>query len=74
LQQLKGEGLSPYYIPVGGSSALGVWGYLQAIEELRQQTEELGLSFDVIASVSAQRGIHAAFDLVWSPAAAAHQG
>lgn len=54
LQQLTSaqQGLRPYYIPVGGSSALGVWGYLQAVEELRQQTQELGLSFDVIASVS----------------------
>jgi hypothetical protein len=52
LQQLRGQGANPYYIPVGGSSALGVWGYLQAIEEIRQQSQELGLSFDVIASVS----------------------
>lgn len=52
LQQLRGQGANPYYIPVGGSSALGVWGYLQAIEEVRQQSQELGLSFDVIASVS----------------------
>lgn len=52
VQQLSSQGLNPYYIPVGGSSALGVWGYLQAVEELRQQTQELGLKFDVIASVS----------------------
>jgi 1-aminocyclopropane-1-carboxylate deaminase/D-cysteine desulfhydrase-like pyridoxal-dependent ACC family enzyme len=51
-QQLTGQGLKPYYIPVGGSSALGVWGYLQAVEEIREQTEQLGVSFDVIASVS----------------------
>lgn len=52
VQQLSSQGLNPYYIPVGGSSALGVWGYLQAVEELREQTQELGLKFDVIASVS----------------------
>lgn len=51
LQQLRSQGANPYYIPVGGSSALGVWGYLQAIEEVRQQSQELSLTFDVIASV-----------------------
>jgi 1-aminocyclopropane-1-carboxylate deaminase/D-cysteine desulfhydrase-like pyridoxal-dependent ACC family enzyme len=51
-QQLRGQGLNPYYIPVGGSSALGVWGYLQAVEEIQQQTQQLGLKLDVIASVS----------------------
>lgn len=51
VQQLSAEGKRPYYIPVGGSSALGVWGYLQAVEELREQTQQLGLTFDVLASV-----------------------
>jgi 1-aminocyclopropane-1-carboxylate deaminase/D-cysteine desulfhydrase-like pyridoxal-dependent ACC family enzyme len=36
-------------IPVGGSNALGTWGYLQAVEELRQQAQQLGLRFDDIA-------------------------
>jgi hypothetical protein len=54
-QQLRSEGLNPYYIPVGGSSALGVWGYLQAVEEIQQQTQQLGLKLDVIASV--RRGV-----------------
>jgi D-cysteine desulfhydrase len=30
----------PYVIPVGGSSALGSWGYLLAVEELRSQLPE----------------------------------
>lgn len=63
LQQLRGQGANPYYIPVGGSSALGVWGYLQAIEEIRQQSQELGLSFDVIASACGSAGTTAGLAL-----------
>jgi 1-aminocyclopropane-1-carboxylate deaminase/D-cysteine desulfhydrase-like pyridoxal-dependent ACC family enzyme len=51
-QQLQQQGLKPYYIPVGGSSALGCWGYLNAAEEIAEQQRELGLQFDVLASVS----------------------
>jgi D-cysteine desulfhydrase family pyridoxal phosphate-dependent enzyme len=43
----------PYLIPVGGSNALGSWGYLQAVDELLQQwhddqppNEETALSLD----------------------------
>jgi 1-aminocyclopropane-1-carboxylate deaminase/D-cysteine desulfhydrase-like pyridoxal-dependent ACC family enzyme len=35
--QLRGQGRRPYAIPVGGSSAVGTWGYLQAVEELLEQ-------------------------------------
>jgi 1-aminocyclopropane-1-carboxylate deaminase/D-cysteine desulfhydrase-like pyridoxal-dependent ACC family enzyme len=55
-QQLVSQGHKPYYIPVGGSSALGVWGYLQAVDEIQQQSAELGLAFDVIASVRFEAG------------------
>jgi 1-aminocyclopropane-1-carboxylate deaminase/D-cysteine desulfhydrase-like pyridoxal-dependent ACC family enzyme len=51
-QQLQQQGLKPYYIPVGGSSALGCWGYLHAAQEIAEQEKEMGQSFDVLASVS----------------------
>lgn len=38
------QGLNPYLIPVGGSNALGTWGYLQAVEEIRQQTQGWGIT------------------------------
>ncbi|CAN0029765.1 unnamed protein product, partial [Phaeothamnion confervicola] len=34
---LRAAGRRPYYIPVGGSNALGTWGYLEAADELRLQ-------------------------------------
>ena len=38
VQQLRGQGLNPCVIPVGGSNSLGCWGYLEAVRELQQQT------------------------------------
>jgi hypothetical protein len=52
VSQLQSQGHRPFYIPVGGSSAFGCWGYLQAIQEIREQSQELGVSFDAIAMVS----------------------
>lgn len=52
VKQLQSEGKNPYNIPVGGSSPLGCWGYVQAIQEIEEQSKELEQHFDVIASVS----------------------
>ncbi|WIA13925.1 hypothetical protein OEZ85_002495 [Tetradesmus obliquus] len=62
-QQLQQQGKKPYYIPVGGSSALGCWGYLNAAEEIAQQQEELGLQFDVLASACGSSGTTAGLAL-----------
>ena len=51
-QQLRDAGRNPYIIPVGGSNPLGCWGYLQMVEELRQQIE--GQGFTDIAMVGAR--------------------
>jgi D-cysteine desulfhydrase len=39
---LRRAGRRPYLIPEGGSNALGSWGYVSAIEELREQIATLG--------------------------------
>ena len=39
-------GRNPFPIPVGGSNALGCFGYLDAVEEIRQQEEATGVTFD----------------------------
>ena len=41
-EQLRREGRKPYSIPEGGSNALGAWGYIAAVEELRAQIAALG--------------------------------
>ena len=36
-QQLKAEGRKPYIVPVGGSGAIGTFGYLAASQEILEQ-------------------------------------
>jgi D-cysteine desulfhydrase len=43
---LKTQSRNPYLIPVGGSNALGTWGYLEAVQELMSQLEESSLELD----------------------------
>ena len=40
-EDMRSKGLSPYSIPVGGSNAVGTWGYIEAVNELRQQLLEI---------------------------------
>eukprot|EP00878_Enallax_costatus_P016119 GHUV01016906.1.p1 GENE.GHUV01016906.1~~GHUV01016906.1.p1 ORF type:complete len:353 (+),score=116.29 GHUV01016906.1:1288-2346(+) len=63
LQQLQQEGKKPYYIPVGGSSPLGCWGYLNFVAELQQQMQEMAQSFDVIAAACGSAGTTAGIAL-----------
>ena len=39
--ELKAQGRDPYLIPVGGSNPVGTWGYLEFVQELAAQQEEL---------------------------------
>ena len=41
-EDLRRAGRRPYVIPEGGSNALGAWGYVAALEELREQIAALG--------------------------------
>lgn len=46
-EELKAQGHKPYVIPVGGSNALGTWGYMECINELLQQVDTFGLFTDM---------------------------
>lgn len=52
-EQLTATGKKPYIVPVGGSSALGTWGYLDAIAELQTQCG-LGAFTDIVMVCSGQ--------------------
>lgn len=41
-RRLKKEGREPYVIPVGGSDAVGTWGYVEMVEELNEQLRAAG--------------------------------
>ena len=34
---LRSEGANPYLIPLGGSNTIGLWGYIEAFQELIAQ-------------------------------------
>lgn len=40
-ERLRGEGLTPYIIPEGGSNAIGSWGYVRCVEELARDLAAL---------------------------------
>ena len=40
---LRAQGKRPYAFPSGGSDALGTWGYVEAVREMRAQAEAAGL-------------------------------
>ena len=61
-------GRAPYMIPYGGSYAVGMMGYYDAIKELRDEEEREGFSFDWIVTASSSGGTQAGMVLgkqVW---------
>jgi len=50
--ELRRQGRVPYIVPVGGTTPLGTWGYLSAVEELRQQLqpEEAAAAVEEVAT------------------------
>jgi D-cysteine desulfhydrase len=56
--KLKSEGKIPYFIPVGGSSPTGTWGYIAVFEELKDQLKEFGISEARIVTADGSGGTH----------------
>lgn len=61
--ELEAQGRRPYVVPVGGSSSLGAWGYLQAIEEVVQQDPSNSLGITDIAMACGSGGTTAGLAL-----------
>ncbi len=70
--QLVAEGLAPYAIPIGGSTAVGALGYAQALIELLAECESVGVAPSHVVFTSSSGGTHAG--LLAGRAALAHQG
>jgi D-cysteine desulfhydrase family pyridoxal phosphate-dependent enzyme len=63
-QKLQRErGFNPYVIPVGGSNALGTWGYLNFVEEVCEQQEQTSLCFTDIVMACGSGGTTAGIGL-----------
>lgn len=62
-EQLRKEGHNVYFIPIGGSSALGTLGYVQAAKEIMTQCDTEGLQFKEVIVASGSGGTHAGLAL-----------
>lgn len=58
MDQIIKDGGKPYFIPVGGSNALGNFGYVDCYSELLKQQEDLQLKFDYVVAASGSGGTH----------------
>jgi len=58
-EELAAQGLAPYSIPIGGSTAVGALGYACAFEELIDQSEVQGALPAAIVFTSSSGGTHA---------------
>lgn len=55
----ESAGRRPYVIPEGGSNPLGCFGYLNAVREIRHQSERMGYQFTHIVCASGSGGTQA---------------
>jgi D-cysteine desulfhydrase len=55
-EELREDGRRAYIIPEGGSNSIGVWGYIRASEEIRDQLVEMGLAVDSIVTAVGSGG------------------
>ncbi|NRA42317.1 MAG: D-cysteine desulfhydrase family protein [Pseudomonadales bacterium] len=61
--ELTQQGLSPWYIPVGASDGYGVWGYLQAADELLDQASIQDIQLDACVMATGSGGTAAGLSL-----------
>lgn len=62
-EECRAEGGTPYVIPIGGSNALGLVGYVDAARELLQQGSDQGVAFTHVALASGSGGTQAGLAL-----------
>ena len=63
MAQLRREGHTPYFIPVGGSVPLGSLGYVGCVREIAEQSRAMGVRFDTIVSATGSGGTYAGLTL-----------
>ncbi|MDA2967033.1 MAG: pyridoxal-phosphate dependent enzyme [Actinomycetota bacterium] len=57
--ELRAQGLRPYSIPIGGSTAVGALGYIAAYQEIIGQAKALNIAPQTIVFTSSSGGTHA---------------
>lgn len=63
MEELRREGHTPYFIPVGGSVPIGCLGYVSCAREIARQAEALQVSFDAIVSATGSGGTYSGLTL-----------
>lgn len=58
-EELRAKDRRPYVVPYGGSNPVGVSGYVAAMEELLEQCEQQGMTFDHIVLATSSGGTQA---------------
>ena len=61
--ELTENGRRPYVIDEGCSTPIGCWGYAEAVQEIAQAEQDLGVSFDAIAHPVGSGGTTAGLEL-----------
>ncbi|MBU8849107.1 MAG: D-cysteine desulfhydrase family protein, partial [Desulfobacterales bacterium] len=61
--ELETAGKNPYVIPVGGSNNIGSIGYVNAMQELSLQMEDMDIKFDAIVFATSSGGTQAGLTL-----------
>ena len=56
IAKIAEEGRKGYSIPVGGSNPLGTLGYTNCVEEIKGQSEEMGIKIDKLVSATGSGG------------------
>ena len=59
INKAREKGRAPYKIPYGGSSPVGMMGYVNAMKELREDEDREGVNFDWIVTASSSGGTQA---------------
>ena len=67
------KGQQAYVIPEGASSGIGAFGYFSALQEIVQQEQELGISFDAIVVAVGSGGTHGGLLLAQQLLATSHR-
>ncbi len=57
------SGENPHVIPIGGSDALGIWGYIRCAEELKKNTINAGINKCVIVHATGSGGTQAGLNI-----------
>ncbi len=58
-ENLQNQGKKPYVIPTGGSNSVGLFGYVEAVQEIKHQCDKSGWRPDIIVSAFGSGGTYA---------------